>query len=69
MPSFKVGIKTAGDTNWGYNALRFPTASAAEAYALDLALRWTAVREWEVQPSDEAPNCGVYERAGRDGGV
>ena len=59
MPSFKVGIKTAGDTNWGYNALRFPSIEAAEAYAVDLVLRWTAVREFEIHPSDEEPNRGI----------
>lgn len=53
--SYKVGIKTAGDLNWAYNGLRFATRAEAEHYGLDLSLRWTAVREFEVHASDE-PN-------------
>ena len=30
------------------NALRFPTAEAAKAYAQDLYCRWTAVKKWRV---------------------
>ena len=52
----KVGVKTAGDVNWASNGLRFKTKEEAEAYGLDLAMRWTAVRDWEVQESDEEPN-------------
>jgi len=54
--SFKVGVKTANDSNWAYNGLRFASRQAAEDYGLDLAMRWTAVREYEVHPSDEAAN-------------
>lgn len=54
--SYKVGCKTAGDVNWAYNALRFPTREAAEAYGLDLYMRWTALKEYEVHESDEEPN-------------
>jgi hypothetical protein len=53
--SFKVGVKTPGDRNWGYNALRFPTAEQAEAYGHDLAMRWLAVTDYEVHPSDDEP--------------
>jgi hypothetical protein len=54
--SYKVAVKTAGDTNWASNGLRFPTEEAAKEYGQDLFMRWTAVTEWEVQPSDEEPN-------------
>jgi hypothetical protein len=54
--SFKVGCKTAGDTTWAYNALRFATREEAEAYGLDLAMRWTALRDYEIHESDEEPN-------------
>lgn len=54
--SYKVGVKTPGDVNWGYNALRFVTKEMAEAYGRDLFLRWTAVTAWEVQASDDEPN-------------
>jgi hypothetical protein len=57
MPnSYKVGVKTGNDMNWASNGLRFKTAEEAEAYGLDLAMRWTAVREYEVQESDDEPN-------------
>jgi hypothetical protein len=54
--SWKVGVKTAGDTEWCCNALRFPTLEMAQAYGQDLFCRWTAVREWTVLPSDDLPN-------------
>jgi len=54
--SYKVGVMTAGDRTWSYNGLRFASATEAEAYGANLAMRWTAVRDFEVHPSDEAPN-------------
>ncbi len=54
--SFKAGVKTPGDRDWVSNGLRFRTQGAAEAYAIDLASRWTAVSDWTVLPSDEEPN-------------
>lgn len=51
--SFKVGVKTAGDTDWVFNALRFSTQEKAEKYGNDLASRWTAVRDWQVIPSND----------------
>jgi 2'-5' RNA ligase len=54
--SFKVGVKGKGDANWAYNALRFPTEEAAKAWGQDLWSRWSGVDQWEVHPSDEAPN-------------
>jgi len=58
MDSYKVEVNTAGDPpdSWASNALRFKTESDAQVYALDLALRWTAVRDWRVAESDEEPN-------------
>ena len=54
--SYKVGVKTAGDSDFNSNGLRFANAPDAESYAIDLACRWTAVRDWTVLPSDEEPN-------------
>ena len=56
MTSFKVGVKTAGDRTWNYNGRRFATREQAEAYGLDLAMRWTAVREYEIHDATEDPN-------------
>jgi hypothetical protein len=54
--SYKAVVKTPGDKDWVGNGLRFKTKQEAENYALDLSMRWTQVREWEVQESDEEPN-------------
>lgn len=56
--SYKVGVKTGNDVNWASNSLRFKTKEEAESYGLDLAMRWTAVRDWEVQESEDEPNRG-----------
>lgn len=53
--SWKVGVKTSGDSDWGFNGLRFRTMDEAVAYAHDLAWRWTAVREIAALPSDDEP--------------
>jgi len=58
VKSYKVGVKTRGDVNWASNSLRFPTPEAAKEYGQDLAMRWTAVTEWEVQESEDEPNRG-----------
>ena len=58
MQSFKVEVNTFGAPadDWPSNRLRFATKLAAEVYANDLASRWTAVREWRVVKSNDAPN-------------
>jgi hypothetical protein len=53
--SYKVGVKTAGDSDWVFNAMRFPSEAAARKYANNLAWRWTAVKAWKVFPSDDSP--------------
>lgn len=54
--SYKVGVKTPGDRDWSYNGMRFQTLAEASAYGANLAGRWFAVSDWEVHPSDDAPN-------------
>jgi hypothetical protein len=54
--SYKVGVKTPGDRDWVTNAMRFHTVVEAERYGADLFARWTAVKEYTVLPSDDAPN-------------
>jgi len=54
--SYKVACKTAGDTNWAYNALRFATREDAEAYGRDLFSRWLALSEYEIHESEDKPN-------------
>jgi hypothetical protein len=58
VTSFKVGVNTAGDrpNTWNFNGLRFATQEEAQAYGIDLMMRWTAVRDFQVFESDEEPN-------------
>jgi hypothetical protein len=57
--SYKVGVKTARDRTWSYNALRFATQAEAEAWGADLYARWTAVTEVEAHPSDDPVNYAI----------
>lgn len=61
--SWKIGVKTTGDGDWGYNGLRFRTEAEAARYAEDLAFRWTAVRETQVVPSRDEPNYAIVDGA------
>lgn len=63
MTSFKVSVITPGDRDYTSNALRFATHDEAQEYGEDLALRWTAVSDWRVDESDDAPTY----RLGPDG--
>lgn len=47
---YRVDVKAVGETTWASNALRFDTVGEAEAYALNLAMRWTSVETWRVVP-------------------
>jgi hypothetical protein len=54
--SFKVAVKADSTNTWASNQWRFATREAAEEYGSNLAMRWLAVREWEVQESDDEVN-------------
>ena len=41
---------------WAGNGLRFSTKEAAEAWALDLSMRWILVRETRAVPSSDPVN-------------
>ncbi len=41
---------------WAGNGLRFASEAQAIEWVKDLFMRWTAVREWRVVPSSDAPN-------------
>ena len=51
--TYKVEVIADNSGEWCSNALRFDTYATAEQYGSDLWMRWTAVREWRVVPSDE----------------
>lgn len=55
--SWKMEVQTAGSGDtWATNALRFKTREEAERYGLELALRWTAVKDIRAAetPDEEA---------------
>ena len=54
--SYKVEVLTIGDTNYCGNGLRFKEKPDAETYAVDLAIRWLAVKDYRVVESQDAPN-------------
>lgn len=54
--SFKVEVIADNSGTWASNGLRFATEDAAKEWGEGLFMRWTAVREWRVAPSDEEPN-------------
>jgi hypothetical protein len=57
---FLVQVIADNSGRWCGNALTFATQPEAEAYARDLHMRWTAVREWRVVPTEEPKSecCG-----------
>lgn len=56
--SYKVEV-TDG-SGYASNGLRFNTQAGAEAYAVDLACRWTSVKDWRVVESAD-PATDSYE--------
>jgi hypothetical protein len=51
--SFKPEVQVFGSDNWVGNSLRFATREEADRYVVDLAMRWTAVRDVRVIEVDE----------------
>jgi hypothetical protein len=60
--SWKPEVIADGSGKWSGNALRFATYAEAKEYVLDLALRWSAVREVRVIESDDPVNEGRHAR-------
>ena len=52
---WRVKVQTGGGNGWSGNALTFRSEKGAEAYAADLAGRWTAVSGWRVIAVDDEP--------------
>ena len=51
LVQYKVEVIADSSSKWASNALRFDSVESAEDYAHDLAMRWTAVRDWRVVAS------------------
>jgi hypothetical protein len=56
MPSFKVEVIADSSGQWCSNGQRFATRQDAEQSGADLAMRWTAVRDFRVVESEDEPN-------------
>jgi len=54
--SYKLGVKTPGDTEFVTNGLCFETEREAKDYGVDLFSRWSVVKETKVLTSDEPIN-------------
>jgi hypothetical protein len=54
--SYKVEVIADSSGQWCPNGMRFASEEEARRYGSDLFARWTAVREWRVAPSTDAPN-------------
>lgn len=51
--SYKLEVKTMGDTNFASNGLRFATEEEGKAYERDLTGRWFAITESRVVESND----------------
>lgn len=51
--SYKVEVTTNNGIHWASNAIRLPSREEAEAYARDLAWRWTSVTDTRVVESED----------------
>jgi hypothetical protein len=54
--SYKAEVIADRSGKWCSTQVRLATVEEARAYAQHLALRWTLVEQWRVQPSDEPVN-------------
>jgi hypothetical protein len=54
--SWKVEVIADSSGKWCSNGVNFSTEESAKEWGEGLFMRWTAVREWRVSPSDEEPN-------------
>jgi hypothetical protein len=65
--SWKAEVTTAGDNGkYTSNGLRFATKGEADAYGLDLAMRWTAVADVRsVESADAVTDVIVDGRRSR----
>lgn len=62
--SWKPEVQTAGDGDaWTGNGLRFASKADSDNWAMNLSLRWTAVKDYRSVASDEEPNRFAEEKA------
>ena len=59
--SWKPEVLAVGDDKWVTNGLRFATKEEAEAYALDLSLHYTMVRDTRAVEVDDPVNYTYHD--------
>lgn len=57
--SWKVDVIADDSGDWVANGMRFPTYHQAVVYSIDLARRWSAVRQTRIVESTEPPNQDI----------
>ena len=60
--SYKPEVQTDASGNWYGNALRFGSEAEADAWVVDLAMRWTLVRDVRVVESDDPVTHAIVDR-------
>lgn len=60
--SYRPEVIADSSGQWCPNGLRFATEQEAQNNVFDLAMRWTAVRDTRVMPSDDEPNYTYHDR-------
>jgi hypothetical protein len=50
---YRVEVQADSTGTWAGNGLRFATSAEATAYAQDLMMRWTSVRNWRVVEQED----------------
>jgi hypothetical protein len=63
--SWKPEVLAVGDDKWVTNGLRFATKEEAEAYALDLSLHYTMVRDTRAVEVDDPVNYTYHDHQRR----
>lgn len=59
--SYAAEVQTDNSGNWYGNALRFATEAEADGYGLDLAMRWTLVRNVRSVESSDPVNYEIVD--------
>ncbi|MEK9735992.1 MAG: hypothetical protein VW239_01550 [Candidatus Nanopelagicales bacterium] len=59
--SYAPEVQTDSSGKWAGNALRFATEAEADAWAADLAMRWTLVRDIRVVESPDPVNYAIVD--------
>ncbi len=68
MTKWKAEVIADNSGKFCGNGLTFDTKQLAEAYARDLSMRWTAVRQWRVKRVPREP-LTVFAEINLTGGI